>query len=63
MYGNFSINMKGMIKKILEETEGVKEAVVSHTDGTAIVKMSDCVSDDILSKIITDNGYKVIEIK
>ncbi len=51
------------VKKILEETEGVKEAVVSHTDGTAIVKMSACVSDDILSKIITDNGYKVVEIK
>ncbi len=50
------------VKKILEETEGVVSAVVSHTEGTAKISMSSPVSDDALSKIIVDNGYSVIEI-
>ena len=50
------------VKKILEETSGISSAVVSHTDGTAIVTMNAPVSDDILTKVIVDNGYQVIEI-
>ncbi len=51
------------VKKILEETEGVSSAIVSHTAGTAIVTLSSPVADDVLSNVITDNGYKVIDIK
>lgn len=51
------------VKKALEEIDGVTEAVVSHTDGTAVVSMGNLVSDQVLAKVITDNGYKVIEIK
>ena len=51
------------VKKLLEELEGVSSAVVSHTEGTAIVTMATPVSDDILTNVITDNGYEVIEIK
>ena len=50
------------VKKVLEELPGVSEAVVSHKDGTAIVKLSAPVADDVLGKVITDNGYKVISI-
>lgn len=50
------------VKKILEETAGVTEAIVSHKDGTAIISMSAPVSDDTLTKLITDNGYKVTAI-
>ncbi len=50
------------VKKILEETEGVETAVVSHTEGTAIITMTVPVSDDIITKLIVDNGYQVIEI-
>ena len=50
------------VKKILEETENVTEAIVSHKDGTAIVCMSAPIADETLKKLITDNGYKVTDI-
>lgn len=50
------------VKKILEETAGVTEAIVSHKDGTAIVSLSAPVEDSALVKLITDNGYKVTDI-
>ena len=50
------------VKKILEETEGVSSAVVSHTKGTAVITTSSAVSDDTITKVIVDNGYQVIEI-
>ena len=50
------------VKKILEETEGVSSAVVSHTEGTAVITTSSAVSDDTITKVIVDNGYQVIEI-
>ena len=51
------------VKKVLEELDGVTEAIVSHTEGTAVVSMEKAISDEVLAKVITDNGYKVIEIK
>lgn len=51
------------VKKLLEEIEGVTEAVVSHIEGNAVLSMESPVADDVLAKVITDNGYKVIEIK
>ena len=50
------------VKKVLEETEGVTEAIVSYKSGTATVKLSSSLPDDVLVKTVTDNGYKVIEI-
>ena len=50
------------VKKLLEETDGVDSAVVSHTDGTAVVTLSSPVSDEVFTKLITDNGYEVTEI-
>ena len=50
------------VKKILEETDGVDSAVVSHTEGTAVVTLSSPVSDEVFTKLITDNGYEVTEI-
>lgn len=50
------------VKKLLEETDGVLSAAVSHTEGTAIIKMAAPVSNEALEKLITDNGYKVTEI-
>lgn len=50
------------VKKLLEETSGVLSADVSHTEGTAIVTMNVPVADDVLVKVITDNGYTVIEV-
>ena len=50
------------VKKVLEELEGVSEAIVSHTSGTATVILSAPVADDVLTRVVTDNGYQVIAI-
>lgn len=50
------------VKKILEEIDGITEAVVSHSEGTAVITMENSISNEILTEIITDNGYKVIKI-
>ena len=52
----------GRVKKLLEEIEGVVEADVSHERGDAIVTLSAKVSDETLSKTVTDAGYKVLGI-
>ena len=51
------------VKKILEELEGVAQAEVSHTSGTAVVTMTAEVSDEILKKVVEDQGYPVTEIR
>ncbi len=51
------------VKKALEELSEVSEAQVSHKEGKAIVSLSAQISDEKLVKLITDNGYKVLEIK
>ena len=51
------------VKKLLEELDGVSGADVSHKDGTAVVTMEKEIPNDTLANLITDNGYKVIEIK
>ena len=50
------------VKKVLEELDGVAEALVSHTDGTARLTLSAPIADEVLAKMITDNGYKVLGI-
>ena len=50
------------VKKLLEETKGISSAIVSHTEGTAIVTLTSPIENEIISKIITDNGYEVISI-
>lgn len=54
---------EGRVKKTLEALDGVTEAVVSHTAGTAVVTMSAPVADDVLKKAVEDQGYPVTEIK
>ena len=50
------------VKQLLEGTDGVAAAVVSHTEGTAVITLTSPVADEVLAKLITDNGYKVLEI-
>lgn len=67
---NKTIEVKGMmcghceatVKKALEELPQVEEAKVSHTDGKAIVILSEEVEDDILKKVIEDHGYQVTKM-
>lgn len=47
------------VKKALEELDGVAEAVVSHEKGTAVVTLSNEISDDVLKKAVEDKDYTV----
>ena len=51
------------VKKALESLEGVEEAIVSHEEGTAVVSMTNEVSDDVLTQTVEDKDYKVTEIE
>lgn len=50
----------GRVKKCLEELPEVKEAIVSHEEGTAKVILEKEIKDEILKKTVEDQGYKVI---
>ena len=51
------------VKKYLEAIPEVSEAIVSYTEGTAIVKLNARLSDDVLRKTVEDQDYKVISIQ
>ncbi len=51
------------VKKALEALDGVESAEVSHVAGTAIVTLSREVSDEVLTKAVTDKDYEVTQIK
>lgn len=51
------------VKKTLEGIEGVQEAVVSHENGTAVVKMTAEIADDVLKKAVEDQDYEVTAIR
>jgi len=51
------------VKKALESLDGVAEAVVSHEKGTAVVKLSGDVSDDVLKKAVEDKDYTVASVE
>lgn len=50
------------VKKALEAVDGVSEAVVSHENGTAAVKLEKPVDDSVLRKAVEDHDYKVTGI-
>ena len=51
------------VKKALEELPEISEAIVSHKDGNAIIKLVSDISDDKIKKTIEEQGYKVIDIQ
>ena len=50
------------VKEALEAVEEVKEAVVSHEEGTAIVELAGDVSDDTLETAVEDKDFVVTSI-
>ena len=48
------------VKKILEALAEVDEAVVSHVEGTAVLKLNSEIADDTLKQLIEADGYKVL---
>ncbi len=53
---------EGRVKKILEEVQGVSQAVVSHEQKKAVVKLSKEVPDEILKKVVEKEEYRVLGI-
>lgn len=51
------------VKKALESLEQVSEAKVSHEDGTAVVTLSEEVTEALLVKTIEDKDYKVLSVE
>ena len=47
------------VKKTLEAIDGVKEAVVSHEAGTAIVTLEKEVADEVLKNAVEAQDYPV----
>ena len=51
------------VKNTLESMAGVSQAEVSHKEGTAVVTLTEDVSEDSLKGAVEDKGYKVISVE
>ncbi len=50
----------GRVHAVLTALPEVEDAVVSHENGTAVLTLNADVADDVLKKLVEDQGYKVI---
>lgn len=53
----------GRVKKVLEALPEVEVAEVSHEEGTAIVTLNAELSDEVLTKTVEDQDYKVLSVE
>ena len=53
---------EGRVKQSLEALAQVTSADVSHEKGTALVTLSTEVSDEVLTRTVEEQGYKVISV-
>ena len=51
------------VKKALESIPQVTEAIVSHENGTAVVKLSEDISSDVLKETVEAKDYEVTSVK
>ena len=51
------------VKKALEAVDGVENAEVSHEKGTAVLTVSNEVSNDVLKKAVEDKDYVVKSVE
>ena len=58
--GMMCMHCEAHVKKALEALTEVDAAVVSHTEGTAVLTLNADVSDEVLKKTVEDQGYKVL---
>lgn len=57
--GMMCTHCTGRVEKTLSELPGVKEVTVSLEEKNAVVTAEDSVTDEILTKAVTDAGYEV----
>lgn len=58
--GMMCMHCEAHVKKALEALEGVESVVASHEKGTAVITLSNDVSDELLKKTVENEGYKVL---
>lgn len=58
--GMMCAHCEARVKKCLEALPQVDEAVVSHEQGTAVLRLNADVSDNVLKKAVEDQGYEVV---
>ena len=61
--GMMCANCVRHVKNALEGVEGVSDVNVSLEEGKAVFTVTDAVSDDALTKAVTDEGYEVKGLK
>lgn len=61
--GMMCAHCEARVKKCLEALDQVSEAVVSHEAGTAVVRLSGDIADEVLKKAVEDQDYTVLEIQ
>ena len=59
--GMMCMHCEARVKKSLESIDGVAEAIPSHEQNTAVVKLEKDVSFDVLKAAVEEQGYTVIE--
>ena len=61
--GMMCMHCEARVKKALEALEGVAEAKVSHTEGTAVVTLTADVADETLKAAVEAKDYKVLGVE
>ncbi len=61
--GMMCMHCEARVKKTLEAIEGIEEASVSHEKGTAVLTLSENVSEEILINAVTAQDYTVLGIE
>ena len=61
--GMMCAHCEARVKKALEAVEGVSQAAVSHEAGTAVVTLASDVADEVLTKAVEDQDYKVLGVE
>lgn len=61
--GMMCVRCEARVKKALEAVSGVESAAVSHETGTATVTLFSDVEDAVLTRAVTDLGYKVLSVE
>ena len=61
--GMMCSHCEGRVRDALLDIDGVVNAQVSHIEGTADIKLSKRVSDDLIKEAVKKAGYKVRKIK
>ena len=51
------------VKKCLEALPEVEEAIVSHENGTAVVRLQAALSDEVLKATVEAQDYTVLSVE